>query len=336
MIRQAIACTCLALAAPAAAGPATRPATTRPARLDPALRSAWGRYCTSWAGGNLRQRSRADQQLVQAVLDADPNDVAPLRDVMRREYRKLADPPRADDFHLGRVASRLAVAWTRVPAGEQLSAVQLARHKKQSCEKTVHWAVVALEHFAGNIDDRYVTMYKSFLPGTAVSMLSLIPSRIRWCSRPGDVAGRLRAVRSPLRALADADPAAAALTRRKIDAHYQKLAGMDELQAAKQAVRKLLAGFRAAYNARDGKAFAACWPEGHPATASLARQTLADRIEATHWKITRFEPIYVMARDGKAVALVISRYAAKDGTPGPQRLQQFPARRTKAGAWKLN
>jgi hypothetical protein len=314
------------------------PATTRPARLPLGkdLERRWRWYKTTWAGTSIRNQSLSDQQLVNAILGADPAEVATLRDLMIQEYQRLAAPPQADNFPCGRMASRIALAWTKVPMGKDLSAIQFALNRKLTCDEVVGWAERALGHFAGGIEDKYWQRYRSFLPGTVASMMSLIPSRAPMLDEPGKLRDRLRQLRPQLEGLSAADEAGQAQFKQQLEKLYAALEPLDKLQADKQAVGKLLLAFRDAYNQRDDKAFEALWPKGHPATKFLQNRPLASKIEPSHWTIVRWEPVYTVAMGDFGAAYVISQYRSRDGTVHEAKLQRFPFKRHKQEGWKLN
>jgi len=319
--------------APASTRPTTRPG---PARISDNLQRKWRYYKLTWAGNSLQNQSLSDQQLVAAMLAGDPQDVAALRELMTAEYNAQAARPTPDDFHCGRLASRLAVAWTRVPQDKKLPAVQLAVNRKRMCDEVVRWAVRALEHFAGQIPDHHWKRYKVFLPGTAASMLSLIPSRAAWTDDPATVRARLIGLRGRLQELLLADEGGQRNFKDQFNAFYAAIDPLGRRQADKQAVCRLLASFRTAYNRRDDKAFTALWPDGHKATRSLKNRSLASRIPPPLWKIVRWDVLYVVFKGDRASAYVVSEYRAKDGTVQEAKLQGFPAKKDAKAGWKLN
>jgi hypothetical protein len=312
------------------AGPATRP---RPWQIRDAMMQKWRRYQIAWSGTDIRRQSRADQRLIDAILKDDVRDVTDLRKLMVRAYEhQVALRPR-DDFACGRLAARIAVAWTRVPPADTAPAKALRR--KEMCERVVHWAARSLEHLAGRIATPEWRRYRAFIPGTAASMLSLVVGRAGLIDEPGAVARRLEKIRSRVMALTDADQTRQKEIEAKFVRYYAAMAPFAQLQRDKEAIGKLLAAFQAAYNGRDDRAFVGLFPPGHPATRPLDRQGLARTVEPSHWKIAHWRPVYVSVRGDQATAYVIARYRAKDGEVHPFVLQPFPARRTAKG-WKLN
>jgi hypothetical protein len=339
----------LAWHAPSAAGAdadapvpvATRPAASRPASSQPGkggeeLLRKWRWYRITWAGNSIDSQSKSDQQLVDAILKADPADIAVLREQMAPEYQRLAAAAKPDAFQCGRLASRIAVAWTRVPAGKDLSAVQAALNRRQSAEEVCHWGLQALQHLAGDIPDRYYTRYKSFVPGLAASMLSLIAGAATVIDKPGDLLDELVKIRPNIEKLAKADSDRQAQQEQLFQKLFAAIELFSKLQADKAAVLKLMTDFRQAYNGRDGKAFAALWPEGHPMTASLKAKPFAEKIDPSVWTIVRWDPVYVVVQGDLAMAFVVSQYRTKDSQEAPVKLQSFPAKRHANLGWKLN
>ena len=322
--------------APSATQPATRPATQPAAKLPAELDRAWRYYKTTWAGNSIQSQSGADQQLVNVILKAAPADAAALREQMAAEYERQAGLPQRDEFHCACLASRIALTWTRVDDRKELPPAQSAINQKDACEGLTLWGVRSLEHFAGQIDQKHKVRYKAFIPGTAVSMMSLLKSRVAWTADPGAPRDRLIQVRPKLEDLAGIDPASEDQSRQQLLDFYKAIAPLDVLGRDKQAIQALLLTFRTAYNARDDKTFAALWPEGHPAVKSLKTRSLARKIEETHWKIVRWEPVWIQVKGPLAKALVVSQYQTKDGMNHPVTLQAFPAKKTKEGVWKLN
>ena len=343
-LRACIAAAALVLAAapplPAAApAPTTAPAATQPSKaMRPTELERRGRYYkTAWAGNNIRSQSMADQQLVTGILQAKPADAAGLREQMVKEYQRLADLPERDEFRCALLASRIALTWTRVDESKELSAAELAINKKNMCEGVTEWGMRSLVHFGGEIAEKHRTRFKAFVSGTAVSMLSLIQSRMPWSSRLGAARQKLLDLRPHLEKLAEIDPLTEGQVKQQLADFYRTLEPLGKLAADKQAIRALLVGFEKAYNARDDKAFIALWPDAdHPRVRSLKTRSLARKIPETHWKIVRWEPAYIIVKADKANAYVVSQYQTEDGMNHPLTLQPFPAKKTKDVTWKLN
>jgi len=335
-----------AVAGASAAGPpattsapaSTRPAATRPSRrpLGKDLARGWRQYQTAWGGRDLTSQLQADQQLVSSILASDPAEVATLRDLMAREYERLAAASPRDEFHCGRLASRLAVAWTKVPLGKDLSAIQFATNRKRTCEEVCRWAERCLGHFAAGVDETYRKRYKILLPGTVASMMSLIPSRLAMMDEPGRLRERLLRLRPRLEEILSGGQEGNFRFQEQSEKLYKALAPLAKVQGDKQAVRKLLLGFRDAYNRRDDKAFAALWPKGHPATRFLQNRPLSHKIEPSHWTIVRWDPVYSLVQGDVAIAYVVSQYRTRDGQVHPVKLQRFPFKRHKQEGWRLN
>jgi len=334
------ACACVMAAGliAAAAGPTTTtaPATTRPARHPLGdLPERWRVYKLAWTGGNVERQLYTDRRLVSGILRGTASEVADLRGRMIREYDRLAGLAAVDEYRCGRLASLVAVAWTRVPTGKSVGPVQAARNTQLMCGEICRWAERAIRHFAAGIDEKRWKQHRAFLPGAVAGMMSLIPSRAVWIDHPGRLRDRLQRLRPRLeKALAAAgdDPRHGP----EIEKFYKAIEPYGRLEADKQAVRKLLVAFRTAYNARDDKRFIALWPAGHKATRSLAKQSLASRIPPDLWKIAVWEPLSIVVRGDAAGAYVVSQYRGKAGKLHPVRLQRFPAKRDKKEGWKLN
>jgi len=344
---SAVLCVAFSAADPSAAGPPTSgpaPAEPRPAPSTTALakvrisatgRRVWYSYRTAWAGRNMATQGRADRQLVAAVLKGPFDDLAPLRALMAAAYRLQTRATRPDQLRCGMLASRIALTWTRrLPKDTPLKMVEIVLYERDMAEQFCLWAARALQHLAGQIPAAVKSRYGGFVPGAAVSMLSLVP---RWAvaiDRPGDLGKRLLELRPQLTALAEfaSDRKAGLLT--EIDEHYKALGPLAKLQADKQQIRKLIAGFRQAYNDRSDKAMAALWPAGHPMTRPSTTQPMAGRIPPTHWTIHTFEPIGTYLKGGAALIRVAARYRSKAGKLGPPVYQKYNAKRTKVG-WRL-
>ncbi len=332
-------------AAPAAApatNPTTQPAagepTTQPvkAKLGPVLTQRWRWYKTVWAGRDITSQSNADAALVDAILKADPAEVATLRDAMVAEYDRMAAGKKPDDFQLGRLAARLVVAWTRSPTGKDVSSPQMAINRALGCREICRWGTITLKHLGGNLTPNTLNKYRGFVPGTATSVMSLMIRTLPAIDKPGDVRDELLPLREPLRALAAAADTRQAETEKLIDQFYEALGPLDVCQADKDAVRKVVEAFPAAYNARDTKAFQALWPAGHKAVSALATLSLEATIEPDFWTITRWQCVYIIVQKDQAEAYVISLYRCKDGKDQPVKLQGFPARKDPKEGWKLD
>jgi hypothetical protein len=287
----------------------------------------------AWAGGDLAAQSLTDRQLVNGILTGPFGDLAPLRGRMTAEYQELTAGEEADELRCGLLASRIALTWTRYPPKKTMSAVARARYERDMPEQFVRWALRAMGHFAGDLPARW-KQYKTFVPGTAASLASLIAARARFIEKPADAGAKLSGLRPGLVELLSVEPAAEAQLRAELDKAYAALAPLKKLQADKQAVGELLQGFRAAYNARDEKRFLALWPAGHPATRPLRSRSLARQIEPSHWTIVQWEPVGTVVKGDRATAYVVARYRSRDGKLGPEKLQGYPAQRTQDG-WKL-
>lgn len=323
---------------PAATQPATTAPTTQPvkAKLGPVLAQRWRWYRTVWAGRDIGSQSRADQQLIDAILKSDPAEVATLRDEMVAEYDRLAAVKKPDDFQLGRLAARLVVAWTRSPTGKGVSSPQKAVNRKLGCREICRWGTITLKHLGGGIPKQTLEKYRGFVPGTAASVMSLMGKALPAIDNPGDVREQLLPLREPLRALAAASDARQAEVEKVVDQFYQVLAPLDVLQQDKDAIRKVVEAFPAAYNSRDVKAFAALWPAGHRAVAPLKARSLAETIEPDFWTIIRWQCVYIVVEKDQASAFIVSQYRSKDGKDQPVRLQGFPARKDPKAGWKLD
>jgi hypothetical protein len=330
-----------ALAA-AAAAPATQPAagepTTQPAKakLGPVLTQRWRWYKTVWAGRDIASQSNADAALVEAILKADPAEVASLRDEMAAEYDRMAAGNKPDDFQLGRLAARLVVAWTRSPTGKEVSSAQMAVNRALGCQEICRWGTIALRRLGGNVTRDTLDKYRGFVPGTAASVMSLMIRALPVIDKPGDARDELLPLREPLRALAAVADTRRAETEKIIDQFYEVLGPLDVYQADKDAIRKVVEAFPDAYNARDEKAFAALWPAGHRAVAILHTRPFAATIEPDFWTITQWQCVYIIVQKDQAEAFVISRYRSKDGKDQPVKLQGFPARKDPKEGWKLD
>lgn len=324
------------------AAPATRPAApsasaaSQPAKGDPELLRKWKWYGITWAGTSIDSQSKADQQFVDAILKADPADVGVLREQMIAEYDRLAAAPKPDAFQCGRVASRVALAWNRVPAGKDLSAVQVALNRRQSSDEVCKWGTKSLQHLAGDVPERYYTRYKSFLPGMAASVLSWLAAAGTVIDRPGDLAGELAKIRPNIEKLAQADPDRQAQQAQQFQKLFAAIEPFDKLQADKLAVLKLMTEFRDAYNARDGAGMAALWPEGHPMAVGFKAKPFAEKIDASVWTIIRWDCVYVVVQGDLAKAFMVSQYRTKDGADATPVLQGFGAKRHPGMGWKLN
>ena len=336
----ALAAAMAANAAPA--DPAQKPAagepTTQPvkAKLGPALAQRWRVYKTAWAGQNVASQSSADQQLVDAIMKADPAEVATLRDEMAAEHDRMAAEKKPDDFQLGRLAARLVVAWTRSPAGKEISSPQMAVNRAQSCQEICRWGTVALKHLGGNVSKETLEKYRGFVSGTAASVMSLMDKALPAIDKPGDARDELLPLHKPLRALAATADTRKAATEKIIDQFYGSLEPLGALQADKDAIRKLIETFPTAYNARDTGAFAALWPPGHKSVGILQTIPLEKTIEPGFWTIVRWQCVDILVKKDQAMACVISQYRTKNGKDQPVRLQGFQARKDPNGGWKLD
>ena len=317
---------------PAAAEPTTQPVK---AKLGPVLTQRWRWYKTVWAGRDIASQSKADEQLVDGILKAAPAEVATLRDEMAAEYERMAAGKKPDDFQLGRLAARLVVAWTRSPTGKEVSSPQMAINRALGCGEICRWGTIALKHLGGNVSRDTLDRYRGFVPGTAASVMSLMIRSLPTIDKPGDVRDELLPLREPLRALAAAADTRQAETEKLIDQFYESLGPQDVYQADKDAIRKVIEAFPAAYNARDTKAFSALWPAGHKAVSALATRSLEATIEADFWTITRWQCAYIVVQKDQAEAYVVSQYRSKDGKDQPVKLQGFPARKDAKEGWKL-
>jgi len=278
-------------------------------------------------------------QLVSAILNDRYLDVLALRELMLAEYKRLAGMKRRDDFHCGRMASRIATAWTRLPprAGK-VTPTQMAAwaaKAKEASGETVRWAVRALEHFAGRISAAHRKRYQGFIPGTAESMMSLIASRGRFLDQPDAVGRKVLKLRPKLLALAGADPDNAARRKRRLAELYQAVASLRELQRDKQALRQLMERFGKAYNERDEKAMLAICAPGHVATQPLASKSLEAMIPPARWKIERWEPVRISVWGDRATVEMVATYRSRDGKVGPLQYESFRARRV-GGVWRLH
>jgi hypothetical protein len=320
-------------AAPASA-PTTRPgANRRRWKLSKELQETWRDYCQAWAGRNIEMQALTDNKLLQAIEQRNVYEIATLRDEMIRQYQRAAAREPREDFHCGRLASRIALAWRRMPPA--LTALSQYQGKKRSAEEVARWAVRALEHFVGDVSPHTIERYKVFLPAASATMLSLVASRGKLIDEPGAAAKRLAPFRARLLSMARGDATHAASLRAQIAAHYDAMRGFPRLQADKQAVRKLLAAFRKAYNARDAKAFAALFPTGHPVALRLRTRTLEQTLEPAHWQLLRWEAVYIVVKQDAATAYLLTQYRTKAGELRPPGLQGITAKRTDEG-WKLN
>jgi len=321
------------------AAPTTAPAASQPAKptLPAELARYWRAYKAAWEAGNFRSQTAADQHLVAALLRAKPADAALLRSLMVREHGRLAATPERDEVRCGLLASRIALSWTRVDESKELTAAELALNKKAMCEGVTDWGLRALTHLAGELSEKHRARLKGFLSGTAVSMMSVMQSRLPWSGRLGEARRALLNLRPGLEKLAAVDPVSEGQVKQQMAEFYRALEPLAGLAADKQAIRALVAGFQKAWNTRDGKLFVSLWPDpDHPRVRSLKTQTLAARTPETHWKIVRWEPVYIIVKADTANAFVVSQYQTKDGMNHPVTLQPFPAKKTKDGTWKLN
>jgi hypothetical protein len=318
---------------PAVAEPTTQPVKTK---LGPVLTQRWRWYKTAWAGRDIASQSKADEQLVDGIGKADPAEVATLRDEMAAEYDRMAAGKKPDDFQLGRLAARLVVAWTRSPTGKEVSSPQMAINRALGCREICRWGTIALKHLGGKVSRDTLDKYRGFVPGTAASVMSLMIRSLPTIDNPGSVRDELLPLREPLRALAAAADTRQAETEKLIDQFYESLGPLDVYQADKDAIRKVIEAFPAAYNARDTKAFSALWPAGHKAVALLQSRSLEATIEPDFWTITRWQCAYIVIQKDQAEAYVISQYRSKDGKDQPVRLQGFPARKDAKEGWKLD
>ncbi len=329
-----------AAAAPTAA-PATQPAaaepTTQPvkAKLGPVLTQRWRWYKTVWAGRDITSQSNADAALVDAILKSAPAEVATLRDEMAAEYDRMAAGKKPDDFQLGRLAARLVVAWTRSPTGKEISSAQMAINRALGCTEICRWGTIALKHLGGKIAPDTLDKYRGFVPGTAASVISLMIKALPAIDKPGDVRDELLPLRDGLRALAASAGTRQAETEKLIDQFYEALAPQDVCQADKDAIRKIIAAFPPAYNARDTKAFTSLWPAGHKAVAALQTSPFEETLDPGFWTITRWQCVYIIVQNGQAEAYIISQYRSKDGKDQPVKLQGFPLRKDPKEGWKL-
>jgi len=324
--------------APRSIEPATSAPSTQPvkAKLGPVLAQRWRWYRTVWAGRDIASQAKADQQLVAAILKADPAEVATLRDEMAGEYARLAAVKKPDDFQLARLAARLVVAWTRSPRGKGVSSPQKAVNRELGCREICRWGTIALTHLGGGISPATLKKYRGFVPGTAASVISLMTMAIPTINNPGKLREQLLPLREPLRALAAASTARQADVEKAVDRFYQLLAPLDVVQQDKDAIRKVVEAFPAAYNSRDVKAFTALWPAGHPAVAPLKNHSLAETIEPDFWTIICWRCVYIVVEKDRASAYIVSQYRSKDGKDQPVRLQGFPARKNPKYGWKLD
>jgi hypothetical protein len=318
---------------PAVAEPTTQPVKAKP---GPVLTQRWRWYKTVWAGRDIASQSKADEQLVDGILKADPAEVATLRDEMAAEYERMAAGKKPDDFQLGRLAARLVVAWTRSPTGKEVSSPQMAINRALGCGEICRWGTIALKHLGGKVSRDTLDKYRGFVPGTAASVMSLMIRSLPTIDKPGDVRDELLPLREPLRTLAAAADARQAETEKIIDQFYESLGPLDVYQADKDAIRKVIEVFPAAYNARDTKAFSALWPAGHKAVAVLATLSLEATIDPDFWTITRWQCAYIVVQKDQAEAYVVSRYRSRDGKDQPVKLQGFPARKDAKEGWKLD
>ncbi len=317
---------------------ATTMPTTQPvkAKLGAVLKQRWKWYRTMWAGGNIASQSRADQQLVDAILKADPAEVATLRDEMTAEYERLGAVEKPDDFQQARVAARLVLAWTRSPTGKDISSPQKAVNRELACREMCRWGTAALKHLGGDVSAQTLAKYRGFVPGTAASVISLMTKALPTINNPGEVRERLLPLREPIRALAAASDARQAEVEQAVDAFYELLAPLDVLQRDKDAVRKAIEAFPVAYNSRDSKAFAALWPAGHRSVALLKDHPLEKTITPDSWKIIHWRCVYIVVRKDRAYAYVVSQYRTKADKNQPVKLQGFLARKAPKVGWKLD
>ena len=334
LLAAALAALCAAACGaetPPASAPASRPAATQPG-LE--MQRLWRRYLIAWAGSDVGEQSAADQALVRAALEGPFADAAALRPLIAAEYERRAALSPRDEFACARLASRAAVAWTRdVPKGT-VSPVGAAVYKANMCRQVVAWALRALAHLAADIPQPLRERYGPFVPGTAASMLSLVASRGPYVDDPDAAATKLQALRPSLEKLAPVDAAAAEEYGKQLAKLYESVAPFEEMGRTKRAVLDLVHRFRKAYNARDGAAMAALYPEGHPVRQNLAIQPLSDSINPRRWQITRWEVVFVQVQADKAMAWVVVGYTEKDGTAGEVTVDRYPARRTEDG-WRL-
>ena len=321
--------------APASTQPAG--ATTRPAR--PALGDLperWQGYKLAWAGRNTERQLLTDRRLVSGILQGQSGEVAALRDLIVAEYDRLAKLPTVDDYWCGRMASHIALAWTRVPTGKGLGPVKAARNTRLMCTEVCRWAERAITHLAADADKTRWRQHQAFLPGAIASMMSLIPSRAVWTDRPGRMRDNLQRLRPRLEELLTAAGNDAQRHREQIEKFHKTIEPYGRLEVDKQAVRKVVMAFQTAYNSRADKSFALLWPTGHPATRFLRSRSLASKIPPDLWRINHWEPVYIIVRGNLAGAYVISQYRSKAGKLHPMKLQRFPAKRDKKAGWKLN
>jgi len=350
-VRTILAAGVVAVAAwaPAAAEPTTQPATqptTQPAarpttqpvraKLGPVLKQRWKWYKAAWASSDIVNQSNSDAALVDAILRADPAEVAMLRDEMAGEYKRLASSPKPDEFQQGRLAARLVVAWRRVPNGKEASSAQKALNQAVCCRQMARWSTAALKHLASGLGDEVTGKYRSFVPGTAASVMSLLRNALPFLDNPADLRDELVGLRDALGKLAVHSQAKAAETRKAYKDFYDDLAAHAAQQPAKTAVGDVIRRFPKAYNARDTKAFASLWPAGHSGVANLKDAELADVIPADLWKITHWRCAYVLVRKNRAAAYVVTQYQTKDGKNGEFKLQLFPAAKDENEGWKLD
>lgn len=314
------------------AAPATQPARVR---LGAVLSRRWTRYKAAWAGPDIAMQSKADAALVDAIFKSDPAEVATLRDEMAAEYRRLASAIKPDEFMQGRLAARLVVAWTRCPSGDEVSSAQKAVSQAVCFREMARWGTRALRHLGSGLPGEVMDKYRSFVPGTAVSVISLMLRALPFIENPAEVQKQLVEVRDALVKLTLFSEAKAAETRKTIDDFYDALSGSAAQQKAKAAVAALIGRFREAYNDRDAEKFASLWPSGHAKAAKIKDAELADAIPADLWKITHWQCVYIVIQDDRAAAYVVTRYRSKDGHEGAFKLQGFPAALHDKDGWRL-
>jgi len=320
------------------APPPTTMPTTQPAKakLGLVLAQRWRWYKAVWAGRDIGSQSRADQQLVDAILKANPAEVATLRDEMAAEYSRLAAVKKPDNFQQARLAARLVLAWTRSPTGKGISSPQKAINRELGCRQICRWGTIALKHLGGKVSAQTLAKYRGFVPGTAASVISLMTMAIPAVNNPDEIREQLLPLREPLRALAAASDARQAEVEKTIDKFYELLAPLDVIQRDKDAIRKVIEAFPVAYNSRDTKAFAALWPTGHRSVAPLKTHSLAQTVEPGFWTITHWQCAYIVVKKDQASVYIVSQYRTKDGKDQPVRLQGFPARKDPRQGWKLD
>lgn len=309
-------------APPAASRPAPAPAT-QPGKvtlddLPDKLRNPWLNYISAWTGTSTPAQVAADGALVNAILSSTTADAAVLRQVMLADFDHLLKAGEGEEFRAAHSAARIALTWTASPPKDTPN-VELVLYQQKACEEIVRWSVQSLELVAATMGrPDLIRTQRPFIPGTALSMVSLCASRGPHAAAPDAVLEKLTKLRPELSKAVQVDRRTPKENLDKLNELLDLTKNFAALGRDKKAIAAMLSGYAAAYNARDVKGV-------YPVPGS---------IEPGKHKLVRFEVVNIQARDDSAVAYVIVQYESADGAKSEPALEKKALSRTKDG-WRM-